>query len=334
MTQRTVARRTVTALAGLTAAALLAACGGQDSPGGGDGPAQPGTPEDTELVVGVLPLADLAPFYIAVEEGFFEDEGLTVEINQASGGAAQIAAMVAGDIDITFSNHVSVLEARAQGLPLQLVRENNRSGPQGIYAMPDSGIAAPGDLEGTTIAVNSLGNVQELTARAVLESHGVPRDGFEVVEMPPQDMPAALSQGHVDAAWLVEPFLTQASEDLGAVRVVSAFEGPTEDLPVAGWSATEQYVQENPGTVAAFVRAMDEGMRVAEEQPERIAEIIPTYTSISPELAGRLQPPGLSVTSDLSDMDMLADLMVQQGIIEEGLDLEAMVVDADELPGE
>ncbi|MFH5822887.1 ABC transporter substrate-binding protein [Georgenia sp. AZ-5] len=336
MIKRNVARGTAGLAALLLTSATLTACGGGQSEapaGGGDAsPPAAGEPEKTELTVGVLPLADLAPFFLAIEDGLFEDEGLQVEANVASGGAAQIAAMVAGDLDLTYSNYVSVLEARGEGLPLQIVRENNRSGPQGIYAMPDSGITDPAALEGRSIAVNSLGNIQELTARAVLESHGVDPASLEFVELPPADMPAALEEGHVDAAWLVEPFITLATGTSDAKRIVSAFEGPTENLPVAGWVATEQFVAENPNTVAAFVRAMDEAMRIAVDEPERLEEIIPTYTSITPELVTQLNPPGLAEDSDLSDLDTLQDLMVEQGIIEEGVDLEAVVVDRDELP--
>jgi NitT/TauT family transport system substrate-binding protein len=311
----------------------LTACGGGDpSSPSATAPADAGEPEQAELTVGVLPLADLAPFYLAIQEGLFEEQGLTVEADVASGGAAQIAAAVAGDIDVVFSNYVSVLQAAEEGLPLRIVRENNRSGPQGIYVPAGSDITDPADLAGARIAINSLGNIQELTARAVLESHGVDLGSLTFVELPPPDMPAALSEGNVDAAWLVEPFLTQAEQNGIATRVVSAFEGPTENLPVAGWAATAQFVQENPNTVAAFVRALDEAMSLAVEQPETVTEVIPTYTNISPEVAAQLSPPGLSEISDLSDFGTLADLMVEYGLMDEGLDMDEVVVEADELP--
>jgi NitT/TauT family transport system substrate-binding protein len=313
----------------------LTACGGGDAQPDAGAPAEAGAPEQTELTVGVLPLADLAPFYIAIEEGLFEEQGLTVEADVASGGAAQIAAAVAGDLDLVFSNYVSLLQAAAEGLPIRVVRENNRSGPQGIYAAAGSGIDEPADLAGRRIAINSLGNVQELTARAVLESRGVDLDSLTFVELPPPDMPAALAQGNVDAAWMVEPFLTEVEQSGDATRVVGAFEGPTENLPVAGWAATAQFVQENPNTVAAFVRALDDAMSLAADDPGRIAEVIPTYTEISPEVAAQLAPAGLSVTSDLSDFGTLADLMVEHGLIEEGsLDIEEVVVTDEELPQE
>lgn len=310
----------------LVAMAMLAGCG--------DGDAQSAGAEEggkTSLTVGVMAIADLAPLYMAKNDGTFEAEGITVEPVVAAGGAAQIASMVAGDIDITYSNYVSILEAAEKGLPLRIIRENNRSGPQGIYTQSDSGLDKPEDLGGMKIAVNSLGNIQELTARAVLESHGVDAETLEFVELPPPDMLASLAKDHVDAAWLVEPFVTVASEDSDFTRVVSAFEGPTEDLPVAGWTATEQFVQESPDAVSAFVRAMDKAMAKAAGEPKTLQQTIPTFTEISPELAQQLAPPGLTRTSDLSDLDNLEGLMVEHGIIDEGLDLDQVVVQNDEL---
>jgi NitT/TauT family transport system substrate-binding protein len=317
---------------------LLTACGGGGSEGGsGAGgsagtPAAAGAPEKASLTVGVLAIADLAPFYLAIQDGLFQEEGLTVTPVVATGGAAQLAGMVAGDVDIAFSNYTSVLQAASKGLPVQIIRENNRGGPQGIYASAASGITEPADLAGKTIAINSLGNVQELTARAVLDSHGVDPDSVQFLELPPADQPAGLATGKVDAAWLIEPFLTQVERAGSGTRIVSAFEGPTADMPVAGWTATQQFVKQDPNSVAAFVRAMDKAMKLATDQPEKIAQVLPTYTKISPELAAQLSKPGLSVTSDLSDLDVSAKLMVKYGIIEKVPDLDEMVIDADELP--
>ncbi len=317
-------RRTAGIAGMFLAMCLLAACGGDESQAEGPG-------GKTSLTVGVMATADLAPLYMARKDGLFAAEGLTVEPVVASGGAAQITSMVAGDIDITYSNYVSVLEAAKKGLPLRIIRENNRSGPQGIYAMAD-GISKPAELAGKKIAVNSLGNIQELTARAVLQSYGVDPSTLTFVELPPPEMLSALERGDVDAAWLVEPFVTLASQTSDVARVVSAFEGPTEDLPVAGWTATEQFVQENPDEVAAFVRAMDQAMSRAQAHPKALEQTIPTYTDISAGLAHQLSEPGLATRSDLSDLDELESLMVEHGIIDARLDLDQVVVHGDELP--
>jgi NitT/TauT family transport system substrate-binding protein len=166
------ARRPLALVALTSAALVLAACGSGEDDAGSD---ESGSGDDsglTHVTIGTMPLADVAPFYYALNEGLFEEAGLDVETTISSQGAAQIAAMMSGDVSITYTNFVSVLQGAEQGLPLQIIRENNRSGPQGIYSVAGSDITAPEDLEGASIAINSLGNIQELTTRAVLESHG------------------------------------------------------------------------------------------------------------------------------------------------------------------
>jgi NitT/TauT family transport system substrate-binding protein len=314
------ARRPLALVALTSAALVLAACGSGEDDAGSD---ESGSGDDsglTHVTIGTMPLADVAPFYYALNEGLFEEAGLDVETTISSQGAAQIAAMMSGDVSITYTNFVSVLQGAEQGLPLQIIRENNRSGPQGIYSVAGSDITAPEDLEGASIAINSLGNIQELTTRAVLESHGVDLSTIEFVEMPPPDMGAALEEGHVDAAWMVEPFITRA-EEAGHQRVVSAFEGPTDNLPVAGWVSTEEFTAEHADVVDTFIEVMDQAMADAEEDPSVIADAIPTYTEISPEVASSLAPPALTPVSDLSDFDVLADLMLQYGLLEDELDV-------------
>lgn len=303
----------------------LAACGGDSeagtaAAGSGDGP------EQATIVVGTQTFAELAPLHMAIEQGIFEDHGLTVELaDSTGGGAGLIPGMVAGDIDVVYSNYVSLLQGASKGLPLQVIRENDRPGVQALYVTPESGIKTPEDLAGKTIAVNGLGNIMELTARAVLESHGVTDAKF--VEIPPPSMEAALAQGQVDAAWLVEPFVTIASGTLGVKPVVSAFEGPTENVPVAGWAVRKDFAQQNPKTVSAFVEAMDEAMAIAVKDDQAVKDSLLTFTEIPEAVVAKLNPISFAEKSDFSKLADLNEIMVDQGLIEKPVDLESFVAE-------
>src|SRR5688500_18059927 len=98
-TKRRVVLRAVLACLLVVAAAVPGACGG-------DG--------DLDTVrVGVVPIADVAPLYLGREKGFFADEGLDVEPQPATGGAAITPAVVDGDLEFGFSNTISLLIAAA-----------------------------------------------------------------------------------------------------------------------------------------------------------------------------------------------------------------------------
>src|SRR5919108_4002243 len=200
---------------------VAAACGptgGTASPGPGSASPSPaatgespspsvagGSPETSTVRLGLLPLADVAPVYIAIEDGLFEDEGLTVEVEIVQGGAAAIPALVSGDLDVTFGNYVSFFLASSQEVDLRIIAEQNRAteGFSRIMTLPDSGIADPAGLVGKRLAVNTLANVAEITSRAQIKDAGADPDAVEYVEIPFPDMIATLERGDVDAIFAV-----------------------------------------------------------------------------------------------------------------------------------
>jgi NitT/TauT family transport system substrate-binding protein len=327
--KRTLRAKAAMAMAAALCTLSLAACGGSDdeataTSGGGDG-----APETTELTVGVQAFAEVAALYVAVDEGLFEEEGLTVTPQVGTGGGAGlVAGLVSGDLDFAYTNYVSVVQAASEGLPLKMVRENDRPGPQALFSLPTSGIATPADLEGKKVAINGLGNIMELTTRAALDENDVDPDSVDFVELPPPDMLAALDAGNVDAAWLAEPFVTIAGSK-GLVEVLDVFSGSTEDLPVAGWAASTPFAQENPNTVAAFTRAMDAAMQMVDEDPSLVATIVPTYTALTPEVAAQLNPINFAVESNLADISQVEELMRTYGFIEDEVDVDELIAQQD-----
>jgi NitT/TauT family transport system substrate-binding protein len=308
----------------------VAACGGGSSQDGGSGrDGDASGPETTNLTVGVLPFAEVSPLYVAAQQGLFEAEGLTVTPQIVTGGgAATITGVVSGDTEIAYTAFVSLLQAASKGLMLQVVRENDRPSDQGIFTLPASGISSPADLAGKKIAVNALGNVQELTTRSALKSNGVDPDSVEFVELAPADAVTALSAGDVDAAWFAEPFVSIATANLQAQRVVDAFSGAIEDMPVGGWATSPQFAKENPKTIAAFTRAMDAAIDMVKKDPSLMVDILPTYSSITPELAAQISPPNWVEESRPEDMSVDEELMREFGLIDEKIDVDELIFHA------
>ncbi|SJM47717.1 putative extracellular solute-binding protein [Actinomycetales bacterium JB111] len=314
----------------VAAALALTSCSSNDT--GSDSPPEAGSDSDhdletTELSIGSLGLADEVPLYIAIDEGFFDDEGLSVEAHTApGGGAALTAALMSGETQFAYTAYVSIFLASAQGLPIRVARENDGAGPQGIYAAAGSGITTPSDLAGRSIAVNSLSNFQEVTARAALDHAGVDSTTVEFVEIPPPEMQAAVETGNVDAAWLPEPFLTIATGDGTLTEILPVFTGPIEDLPVAGWATTESFAAENPLTTAAFVRAIDRAIEFAYDNPERRDEIIADYSGMDLSLVQELEPPNL-IADPTRDLAPVVDLMVNYGLLDTEINANDVLLD-------
>ena len=313
----------------VTACLVLAACSTPGGTGGPSGTDAEGLPERTELRVGVLPIVDVAPVYLAIERGLFAAEGLTVVPEIVQGGAAAIPALQGGDLDLAYGNWVSFLLANQGGIPLRAIADGVAAAPgfTELLAAPDSGLAGdPAGLAGTRIALNTLNNIGELAVRSTLREAGVDLAAVELLEIPFPDMTATLDRGDVDVIWASEPVPTIAKESLGAVVVADSFVGQMEAFPVAGYQGTAEFVAEHPNTIAAFRRALAAAARLIEEDPSLAVDIVPTYTSLSPELAGQLALPRYGTALEVGTLERVYDYLLEFDMITDALDVPSLVV--------
>ncbi|MCZ2838844.1 ABC transporter substrate-binding protein [Modestobacter sp. VKM Ac-2985] len=318
-------RRLLAPLAALALLTTATACGGSSD--------EPSTDTEgglTQLTVGIIPIIDVAPIYLGQEQGFFEERGIELELVPGSGGAAAVPGVVAGDFDFAFGNVTSLLLAQTQGLPLQVVSNGTASTGDpatdfsAVVVPADSPVQTAADLAGRTVAVNNLKNIGEVTIRKAVEDAGGDPSAVEFVELGFPDMPAAVANGSVDAAWVVEPFVTVAT-DQGARAVVSNFAEPVEDLTVATYFTTEQMLAENPELVDDFQAAMAESLQYAQDNPDELRRIITSYTSITPEVAEQIALPSFPEEINVESMETVAELMAEYGITEETADVDALL---------
>lgn len=291
----------------------------------------PDLPETTELRIGVLPIIDVAPIYLAIERGFFADEGLTVTPEIVQGGAAAIPALAAGDLDVAYGNWVSFLLANQEGIELRAIAAGVASAPgfTELLALPDRGLEGnPSALAGSRVAVNTLNNIGELAVRSALRAAGHDPDDVQLVEIPFPDMAAALDRGDVDAIWASEPVPTIVKTSLDAVVVVDSYVGEMEAFPVAGYQVDASWAEDHPNTIAAFRRALDRATDLIASDPTLVSELVPSYTSLAPDLAGRLALPRFESRIAADALERVAEYLVEFEMLDVGLDIDSLVVDA------
>ena len=317
-------KRLIAAAAFVSTTVLLAGCSG-GSGAAGEGPA-PDPDEPIAITVGTLPAGDYAPLYIAQDEGFFEEEGLDVTIEIIAGGAVGVTQLVSGELDFSSATWANVLSAVSQGLEIQVVREGTDSSKEGINGMiakEGSGLEGPEDLRGQTISVNTLQSATELQIRDCLDSAGVGPDEYELVEVPFPEVGAAVSQGRIAAGFVPEPFITIGeAEGLVPIMYPSVCNEDQSNMPLINWNTSRQFAEQNPEAVAAFVRAMDKATQLAIDDPQVVVDILPTFTTLTPELAGELVLPNFveDGTPDLEGAELTMDLMVEWGLLDKPLD--------------
>jgi NitT/TauT family transport system substrate-binding protein len=312
-------------VAALACAVVVAACGGDDSESGGEG-------EAATLNVGVIPIADVAPLYLGIEQGFFEEENLTINPKPAAGGAAIVPAVMSGDDQIGFSNTTSLIIAASEGLPIQIISQGVLGGAEpteksawdAVLVAGDSSIQKPDDLEGKTIAVNTLENVGPLTINTALKKAGVDYTQVKYTEVEFPDMPAALDAGRVDAIWAVEPFVSLAMAG-GARPILFPYEQTAPDFTVATYFASREYIEGNEDVIDRFVRAMNKSLDFAQSNPDAVRKIVTTYTEIPPEAAKTMTLPQWRADLNEPTIELTSQLAQEYGFIDEQPNLDELI---------
>jgi NitT/TauT family transport system substrate-binding protein len=306
------ARSFLCVLLGL-AACVIAACGDDDGGGGESGEQATVRVQDTAGV----PSAFLE---YGVQEGFFKDRQLDVQVTPSQGGATVVPAVVSGDTDIAGSNLVSVLLAQGKDIPVKIVAPGTfvRADQDfsAILVTGDSDIRSPKDLEGKTLAVNTLENVAELTAKASLAKQGVDVESIELAEVDFPDMNGALAEGRVDAAFQIEPFVSLGVKE-GHRIIDRPYVGTKPGLQIGCYFTSEQYLSENEDVVQRFREGVADTADAIAQDPAAFREFLPEASEIPPPAAQKAVLPEWKADNDQASLDLTAELMERYGVTEE-----------------
>jgi NitT/TauT family transport system substrate-binding protein len=302
----------------------LPACGDDDGGGGGG--------EQTRLRVqdtAGVPSAFLA---YGVQQGFFKERNLDVQVTPSQGGATVVPAVVSGDSDIAGSNLVSVLLAQGKDIPIKIVapgtfvRDKRSQDFSAILVAGDSDIRSAQDLEGKTLAVNTLKNVAELAAKASLSKQGVDVSKIELAEVDFPDMNAALAEGRVDAAFQIEPFVSLGLAE-GHRIVDRPYVGTKPGLQIGCYFTSDRYLSENEDVVERFQEGVADTAAAIAEDPAAFRKFLPEASEIPPPAAQKAILPAWKAENDEASLELTAELMERYNVVEEKPDTSDAVVE-------
>ena len=131
----------------------------------------------TKGKLGYMKIVDNAAMFMAMEKGFFKAEGLEIETVPMAGGAVIVQGVTSGDLQFGWTNVISLYQAVVEGFDFKLiaggatnVRGTNET--NAIEVLKDSPLKSAKDLEGKTVAVNTLNNIVHLMAMAWVDKNG------------------------------------------------------------------------------------------------------------------------------------------------------------------
>jgi NitT/TauT family transport system substrate-binding protein len=235
--------------------------------------------EDYTIKIGVGVTAGLcsAPFFIAKEKGYYEEEGLKwEEIKIDTGQGPQL--LTTGQIDVTNNLLATLIQPIANGLDIKIPL-GLHTGCVKVLAAPNSGIKKPADLKGKKIGTSGMaasGTV--ITQRYLAElGIGVSADNLEVEWLiyPSTELPLALERGQVDAIALGDPTAQIVENEGKGVAIINSATDPyLKDEFCCVIAASSSLVAKYPQTAAKFTRAIQKAARYVQENPDETARLM------------------------------------------------------------
>lgn len=283
-----------------------------------------------DLRIGVLPVLNTLPLYVAQEAGYFEAEGVSVELVPFQSGLDRQTALLAGATDASNDDLIGVLLLNAGGVDVRVVRHDP---PAEVFfaliAGPESELESAADLAGASIGISHNTLIQYLTD-TMLASVDMSAEEVEYVEI--AEIPVRyqlLLQGQIDAATLPEP-LIQAT--LGAGGRVLIDDSALSYVPTV-LSFRAETLAEKGEAVRAFLSAYERAVEAINADAEAFREVMGAYIQMPPPLIPILPVPTFFPASVPSEEDFAAvqDWALGIGLLEEAL-LYEDVVDGSFLP--
>lgn len=296
------------------------------------------TPESTKgaaaltkirLPMGYIPNVQYAPFYVAVDKGYFAEEGIEIEFDY-SFETDGIALVGAGELPFTVASGEQVLLARAQGLPVVYTFAWYQQFPISVVSAPELNITQPADLKGHVIGLPGLFGANYIGLEALLFEGGL-KDSDVTLEAVGFNQVEAYASGQKDVVvgyTANEPIVLAAQQfKFNEMRVSDYVQ-----LTANGIVSNEKTIAEHPELVRGMARALARGMADTIADPDAAYEICKKYVENLSQADEKVQKQVLLTSIELWKTDHIGlsdpqawsnmnDLLVKMGQLSEPLDV-------------
>ncbi len=281
------------------------------------------------LPMGYIPNIQFAPFYVAIEKGYFQEAGIELELDYKfeTDGVALVGA---GDLPFAVVSGEQVLLARAQGLPVTYVAAWYQEYPVSVVAKSELGVLIPQDLKGKKIGLPGLFGANYVGLRALLfeaemSESDVTLDsiGFNQVEL------LATGEQDVIVGYAAnEPIQLRAR----GIPVTEIRVADYVQLASNGILANEKVISENPDLVRGFVSAFLKGLADTIANPDEAFELseghIPNFAELDADVQKQVLETSIEQWkaerlghSDPQAWENMQNILLEMGLITEEMDL-------------
>ena len=272
--------------AGVLSISLLAGCSGatEQTEQISESESQTSVEEPEEKALTKVTLNEVAhsifyaPMYVAIEEGYFEDEGIDLDLVCGFGADKTMTAVISGEADIGFMGSEASIYTYAEGATDYVVNFAQLTQRAGNFLvareeMPDFSWE---DLKGHLVLGGRKGGMPEMVFEYILKQNGIdPEKDLEINQnIDFGSTAAAFAEGQGDFTVEFEPGATSLESE-GKGYVVASLGEDSGYVPYTAFSAKQSFIDENPDIIQGFTNALQKGMDyVQAHTPEEIAKII------------------------------------------------------------
>jgi NitT/TauT family transport system substrate-binding protein len=293
----------------------------------------PGQLEKPNLKISIMTTSDLAPFHLAVKSGYFREAGFTFDptkdVTVAKSGGDSVSKLTSKEVDIAYSSYTPFFVAKSKGAAdIKLIADASSAGPGScvVMAMPNSTVKGVKDMANKRVAITAKNTISDLLVMSTLKTNGVDYKTINWTEIPFPNTAERMQKGDVDAAFMTEPFITQAAKTVGAVPIFDTATGPTANIPTAGYGANADFVKNNPKTLEAFQKVMQRATLEALADRSKIEPLLQEFSKIDADTAKLAKLLTFNSAIDANRVQRVADLMLEFSVIKEPIKVADMVV--------
>ena len=285
----------------------------------------------TDLTVGTGPVIVLASLFEASEKDTFGANGLTVKTQLMTSGSQAVPLLLNGQLQFSAADSVGALTAISKKIPIVIVAqgdsgpENQQTDATGLQVLANGPVKSLSDLAGKTVAVNALGGLSQIAARAALDKAGVDSSTVKFIEMPIPQQNAAVKSGQVAAAVHAEPYLAEGIQD-GLKTLVAPIAYAIPGASQVVYISTKSYVAAHPAVVAQFVASLDTANAALAKDPQEIRTLAEKYAKVPTAVAAKIILPEFgSATPNKAGLALLNAVMVKYKVIAAPVDIDTAV---------
>ncbi|KQU59224.1 hypothetical protein ASG66_05680 [Bacillus sp. Leaf406] len=278
-----------------------------------------------------------APEYVAIEKGFFEDEGLNVELKTTWGGDKTMTALLSNGADIALVGSETSIYVHAQGSDDPVINFAQLTQTDGTFLVSREKVEnfEWDQLKGTTFLGQRKGGMPQMVGEYVLKEHGIdPHKDLDLIQnIDFANVANAFASGTGDYVQLFEP-TASIFEKEGKGHIVASFGTESGHVPYTTFMAKESYMNKNDETVDKFTRALYKAQQwVDQASAKEIAEVIAPYfedtdPAIMETVVDRYKSQGSYATDPILDQEEwenLQNIMDEAGELPERIDHDTLV---------